>query len=80
MAVVVNRQAKEYGSKQSPGQSRKVLLLGQHPSLETLQPGGESGHPIPDLFRTDQPEGRVLGEHLGIAEVFVTSQAIKAEE
>lgn len=27
------------------------------------------------LFRTDQPEGRVLGEPLGVVEVFVTSQA-----
>jgi hypothetical protein len=30
---------------------------------------------ISDLFGTDQPEGRVLGEPLGVAEVFVTRQA-----
>jgi hypothetical protein len=34
-----------------------------------------NGNPCPDPFRTDQPEGRVLGEPLGIVEVFVTSQA-----
>ena len=60
----VNRQSCE---------SRKVFLLGQHLSLKTLQPGGQSGAPIADPFRTDQPEGRVLGEPLGIVEVFVAS-------
>ena len=59
-------------SRASPGE---VLLLGQHLGLEGLQPGGQSRASIPDLFRTDQPEGRVLGEPLGVVEVFVTSQA-----
>jgi hypothetical protein len=43
--------------------------------LETLQPRGESDASIPDLFRTDEPEGRVLGKPLGVVEVFVASQA-----
>ena len=56
-------------------QSGKVLLFGQHLGLKGLQPGSQSRTSIPDLFGTDQPEGRVLGEPLGVVEVFVASQA-----
>jgi len=35
---------------------------------------GQGRPSIPDLLRTDQPEGRVLGKSLRIVEVFVTGQ------
>jgi hypothetical protein len=57
-----------------PCQPRKVFLLSQHLRLETLQPLRQGGTPIPDLFGTDKPEGRLLGDSLGIVEIFVASQ------
>jgi hypothetical protein len=56
-------------------QSREVLLLAQHLGLEGLQSGGQGCSSIPDLFRTDQPEGWVLGKPRRAVEVFVTCQA-----
>ncbi len=48
-----------------PCQSREVLLLGQHLSLEGLQPGGQSCPSIPDLFGADQ--SRLAGSDRGAA-------------
>jgi hypothetical protein len=56
-------------------QPRKVFLFSKLFRLETLQPRGQAGTPIPDLFGTDEPEGRVSGDSLGIVEIFVASQA-----
>src|SRR6266849_2693843 len=56
-------------------QSREVLLLGQHLSLEGLQPGGQSCPSLPDLFGADQPEGRVVGQPLGIVHILIPRQA-----
>jgi hypothetical protein len=36
--------------------------------LETPQPRGESDASIPDHFRTDRPEGRILEKPLGVVE------------
>jgi hypothetical protein len=58
-----------------PRQPGEVRVFGQYLGLETLQPRGKSDASIPYLFRTDEPEGRVLGKPLGVVEVFVASQA-----
>ena len=56
-------------------QSGKVLLLDQHLGFEALQARGHSRPSIPDLLRTDQPKGWVLGKPLRVVEVFVARQA-----
>ena len=56
-------------------QSGKVLLLDQHLGFEALQARGQSRPSIPDLLRTDQPKGWVLGKPLRVVEVFVARQA-----
>jgi hypothetical protein len=58
-----------------PRQPGEVRVFSQYLGLETLRPRGESDASIPDLFRTDEPEGRVLEKTLGVVEVFVASQA-----
>ena len=55
-------------------QSGSVLLLGQHLGLEALQSRGQGRSPIPNLFGTDQPEGRVLRKPLRVVEVLVARQ------
>ncbi len=57
------------------GQSPEVLLLGKHLGLEGLQPGGQCSTPVPDLFRANQPEGRILAQPLGIIHILVPRQA-----
>src|ERR1019366_5025537 len=58
-----------------PRQPREVPLRGQQLRLESLQPGCQCCATLPDLLRTDQPEGRILGEPFRIVHIFVTSQA-----
>ena len=56
-------------SDQCPAEARKageVRNLGQYRGLETLHPRGKSDAAIPDLFRTDQQEGRILEKALGV--------------
>src|ERR1035437_1274092 len=75
MARSMMRSRFEDQCRAEPRQPGEVRVFGQHLGLETLQPRGKSGASIPALFRADQPEGRVLGEPLGVVEVFVASQA-----
>jgi len=49
-------------------QSGKVLVLGQPLRLKALQARGQRRSPIPDLFGTDQPEGRVPRRPLRVVE------------
>ena len=43
--------------------------------MGTQPAGGQRRATIPDLFGTNQPEGRLLREPLSIVEVFISSQA-----
>src|ERR1035437_1978826 len=45
----------------------EVLLLGQHLGLKRLPTGGRPRSSIPSLLGTDQPQGRILREPLGLA-------------
>ena len=80
MAVALRHQARRGGSIGSRGWAREDSPLGQHPTPRNTTPRGEGSHLVPDPFRTDQPEGRVLGDYPAIARVFVASRAVSAEE
>jgi hypothetical protein len=55
-------------------QTGQVFWFGEQLRLERLQPGSKCRPTVPSLFRTDQPEGRVLGKTLGIVHVLITRQ------
>jgi hypothetical protein len=50
------------------------LLLGQHFRLERLQARSQRRPTLPNLVGTDQPEGRVSGEALGVVYILIPGQ------
>jgi hypothetical protein len=56
-------------------QTVQVLLLAQRIGLEPMQARRQRRPTIPDLLRTDQAEGRILGQPLRIVHIFVSCQA-----
>src|ERR1700730_9061277 len=56
-------------------QPDQILFLGQQLGLEPGQGRGQRRAPVPDPLRTDQSEGRVGCQSLGVVEVLVARQA-----
>ncbi len=44
--------------------------------LHPMQVGSEHRATLPDLFRADQPEGRVFRQSLGVVHVFVARKVL----
>ena len=57
------------------GQTGEVFSLRQQFGLERLQARGQRRSALPDLLRADEPEGRVLGEALGVVDILVARQS-----
>ena len=57
------------------GQALEVLLLGQHLGLKSLQAGSQRRTTIPSFLGTDQPEGRILRNSLGIVDILIAGDA-----
>jgi hypothetical protein len=52
-------------------QTGEVFFLRQHLRLERLQARGQGHTALQDFAGADQPEGRVLGQALGIIDILV---------
>ncbi len=55
-------------------QTGKVFFLRQQFGLERLQARGQRRSALQDLLGADEPEGRVLGETLGVVDILVARQ------
>ena len=55
-------------------QTSKVFSLRQQFGLERLQARGQCRSALQDLLGADEPEGRVLGEPLGVVDILVARQ------
>ena len=56
-------------------QTDKLFLLRQQFGLERLQARGQRRSAPQDLLGADEPEGRVLGEALGVVDILVARQS-----